>query len=604
VGADGIPLRQLAWPLKVAPMRTSLLALALLAWPLAGLRAQPPAPQPPAITAEDERLYEVHRDVTVRTPDGATICALVIRPRTAARVPTILEFTIYADARSMASEARQAAAHGYAGVVGMTRGKGCSPDAPVPYEHDGADADTLIDWIAVQPWSDGKVGMYGGSYSAFTAWAAAKHKPKALKAIMVGAPEGPTIDTPGENGVVWNFIYPWPFYTTDNKALDDATYGNSARWTRLSHDWYVSGRAYRDLDKVDGTPNPFWDRWISHETFDAYWRAMTPSGADFAQIDIPVLQTAGYFLGGPAASTRYFQQHYRYNPKAEDYLLVGPWDHFQAQRGARAGQDTVVGYKMDPAAVMDLVALRFQWFDYAMKGGARPAILKDRVNYQVTGANVWKHAPSLEAMATGKLRLYLSAERKGATWGLSRTPGAPEGFVPLTIDLADRRDVDRPSIGGVLDKQIDTANGLVFVSDPLPAATEVSGLPSGEIDLVANKRDLDFEIDLYELMPSGDYFALAPYWSRASLVGDPTRRHLLEPGRHTRLAFRGIRLMSRKLAAGSRIVAVVSVIKDPGREINYGTGKPVIDETIADAGPPLQVKWFDDSFLDLPLGRP
>ena len=60
-------------------MRTSFLALALLALPSAALHAQPTGPQSPAITAEDERLYAVQRDVKVRTPDGATICALVIR---------------------------------------------------------------------------------------------------------------------------------------------------------------------------------------------------------------------------------------------------------------------------------------------------------------------------------------------------------------------------------------------------------------------------------------------------------------------------------------------------------------------------------------------
>jgi hypothetical protein len=206
-------------------------------------------------------------------------------------------------------------------------------------------------------------------------------------------------------------------------------------------------------------------------------------------------------------------------------------------------------------------------------------------------------------MAEGRLRLYLSTERTGATWRLSRRPGAPGGFIPLVVDMADRRDVDRPSVGGILDKQIDTANGLVFASNPSSAATEVSGLTSGSLDFVTNKRDLDFEIDLYELMPSGDYFMLAPYWTRASQAADPTRRQLLSPGKHRRLTFEGMRLMSRKLAAGSRIVAVVSVIKDPGREINYGSGKPVIDESIADAGAPLQVKWFNDSYIDLPIGR-
>src|SRR5437660_7756170 len=110
--------------------------------------------------------------------------------------------------------------------LGHTRGKACSPDKTVPYVYDGADAAALIDWIAAQPWSDGRVGMYGGSYSGFTAWAAAKHMPKALKAIMVGAPVAPGVDVPMEGNVFWNFVYPWPFYTTNTRWLDNATYND------------------------------------------------------------------------------------------------------------------------------------------------------------------------------------------------------------------------------------------------------------------------------------------------------------------------------------------------------------------------------------------
>jgi len=82
---------------------------------------------------------------------------------------------------------------GYAGVEGFTRGKACSPDKPIPYEHDGADAAAVIDWISRQPWSDGRVGMYGGSYEGFTQWAAAKHRPKALKAMMPSVTAAPGI---------------------------------------------------------------------------------------------------------------------------------------------------------------------------------------------------------------------------------------------------------------------------------------------------------------------------------------------------------------------------------------------------------------------------
>jgi hypothetical protein len=42
-------------------------------------------------------------------------------------------------------------------------------------------------------------------------------------------------------------------------------------------------------------------------------------------------------------------------------------------------------------------------------------------------------------------------------------------------------------------------------------------------------------------------------------------------------------------------------VKTP--EINYGTGKDVSGETVADAKEPLQIKWFDDSYIDLPVGK-
>jgi hypothetical protein len=283
---------------------------------------------------DDAGRYIIRKDIPVQMRDGATVCTIVVRPRAASiRLPTLLEFTIYADVKVNLAEARRAASHGYAGVVGLTRGKGCSPDKPVPYVHDGSDAAALIDWTGAQTWSDSRVGMYGGSYSGFTPWAAAKHGPKALKAVIVGAPNGPGADSPMEGDVFWNFLYPWPFYTTDNKSLDNATYNDSARWNRLNHDWYVSGRAYRDLDKIDGTPNPVFDEWISHPTYDAYWQRMIPYKQEFAAIDIPVLTTAGYYYGGPGAAVYYVSQHYTYNAKAEHYLLIGPYDHFQAQRG-------------------------------------------------------------------------------------------------------------------------------------------------------------------------------------------------------------------------------------------------------------------------------
>jgi putative CocE/NonD family hydrolase len=560
------------------------------------------------IAEDDARRYRVQKDVTVALPDGASICALIVRPLGQHKLPALLQFTIYNDPGALFREARRAAANDYAGVMGLTRGKGCSPGEIIPYEHDGADAAALVDWIAAQPWSDGKVGMYGGSYSGFTPWATAKQHPKALKSIMVGAPAGPGIDVPSEGNIVWNFIYPWPFYTTTNKTLNNETYYDSARWSKLNHDWYVSGRPYRDLDKIDGTPNPIFDRWISHPAYDAYWQGMIPYKEEFSRISIPVLQTAGYYYGGPGAAVYYLSQHVQYRPDAEHYLIIGPYDHFMGQRGTATAEgdvDTISGYKLDPAAKIDLTEVRYRWFDYTLKDGTKPAILADKVNYEVTGANVWKHAPSLNAMATESARYFLSADAAGFPDHAYRmSAAATAAAIPLSVDFSDRRDVDAQTLGGeVQDKALDSSNGLVFISEPLGTPTEMSGLFSGHLELIANKSDFDFQISLYELSPEGDYIQLAPYWSRASYVQDLAHRNLLIAGTRQSLDFRSVRLMSRQLKTGSRLVAVLSIVKEPGREINYGTGKDVIDESISDAKTPLQITWFAGSYLDLPVHR-
>jgi putative CocE/NonD family hydrolase len=561
-------------------------------------------------TLLDSSAYIVQRNITIATPDGARLCAMVVRPRVAPpRLPTVFRFTIYADSATDLREARLTVSHQYVSVTGYVRGKMCSPDTPWPYVHDGDDAATIIEWIARQPWSDGRVAMYSGSYEGFTQWAAAKRMPKALKTIMTGAAAAPGIDVPMEGNVVWNFIYSWPFYTTDNRTLDTATYNDQARWTRLSHTWYTTGRAYRDMPAVDGTPNPVWEEWIAHPSYDAYWQHMIPFQREFARIGIPVLQTAGYFYGGPGAALYYFTEHYKYRPNAEHYLVIGPYDHFQAQRGVvnrRRGDTTKVisGYTTDSAAWIDIVNdLRFQWFDYVLKHGPKPALLAGKLNYEVMGANEWKHEPSVAGMSDGRRRFYLSSSRAGNAYRLSEArPTAHDSAVSLTVNLADRSDVDANTPGGaVLDTAVDVSNGLEFVSDPLAKSVELSGLFSGVLELITNKKDFDFAVSLFELKPDGKYLLIPPFQTRASYANDRTHRHLLTPGKRERLSFQSIRLASVQLEGGSRLVVVLQVIKNQGQEINYGTGKRVADETIADAGAPLTIQWLPGSFIEIPV---
>src|SRR6185437_4920484 len=248
--------------------------------------------------------------------------------------------------------------------------------------------------------------------------------------------------------------------------------------------------------------------------------------------------------------------------------------------------------------------LRYQWFDWVMKRGPRPALLTDKLNYEVVGANRWKHAPSVAAMANGTLRLYLSAATDGAWHRLVPDLPARDSALALTVDLADRSDSNRmvPG-GGVADTAIDPFNALVFASDPLSEPTEIGGLPSGHLELVANKRDFDFGISIYELRRDGTYRSLPPYQSRASYVADIARRRLLTPGARTVLDWKNVRLVSQLCQAGSRIVMVVGPIRNPGQQINYGTGGDVNAETIADAGEPLTIRWSTRSYLELPVWR-
>lgn len=547
-----------------------------------------------ALQQDDARRYAIDRDVLVRTHDGARISTLVVRPAHAPPLPALLGFTIYANDDWAWMDAKTMAAHGYAGVVAYARGKGRSPDAIAPFEHDGADAAATVDWIAAQPWNDGRVGMYGGSYNGFAQWAALRHRPAALKAIATSATAAPGIDIPMEGGVFLNFMYPWPFYAASNRSLDDARYGDHERWARLNRTWYASGRAYRELPAIDGEPNPVFAKWLQHPDYDAYWQAMIPQGDAFAGIDIPVLATTGYFDGGQAGVLHYFREHLRHRPDADHTLLIGPYEHFSMQTGV---PPQVQGYAVDPSARIDLQALRLAWFDHVFKGAPKPGLLADRVNWQVMGADTWRHAPSLEAMATRTQRLCLVPGPAATANRLSPQPQA-DATTTQRVDFRDRSDAGWTAPETVVNASLDPRAGLVFASEVLAQDLELAGPFAGVLDFSVNTRDVDIAIGVYALDAQGEYLELAWWLQRASYNADRRQRQLLQPGVPQRLEVKDTRLLGRRLAAGSRLVVTLGVVKQPDRQLNLGSGKDASDEVVADAGAPLQIHWRGSSCLE------
>jgi putative CocE/NonD family hydrolase len=560
------------------------------------------APLTDALTAEDQaNRYVIDDDVFIKTPDGVTINAMIVRPKIFQQLPAALQFTIY-PYPWMLSTAIEAAAHGYVGVVGFTRGKRHSPDTVVPFEHDADDVRAVIEWISHQSWSDGRVGMYGGSYNAFTQWAAVKHRPAALKTIVPYCPEDPGFGMPMTNNVFLTSNYAWPFYAAHGKDLDDNIYWDTKRWNDLASNWYRSGRPYREIDQIDGPANPWLQRWLNHPAYDAYWQGMTANGSDYRKLDIPVLAIDGYFDDGQNNAVRRLQEHYKYRDDAEHYLVIGPYDHV----GVRAANKSPMlrGYAIDPAAQFDTVELTFQWFDYVFKNEPKPAILQDRINYQVMGANVWKHAPSIGKMSDATLALYLTNTPVDNFYRLTSKPTATADAIQMTVDFKDRSVISANTYPSeIVTHDLQLSHGLAFVSEPFDAPISVNGLFSATLRTIVNKKDLDIAMALYEVMPNGEYFHLSGTIQRASYASDMTHRRLLRPGKVEAIALNNTLLVSRQLSKGSRLLVVLDINRGPFAQVNYGTGKDVSDESIADATEVLQVKWLPGSYVNVPISH-
>lgn len=548
----------------------------------------------PLIRGDAERRFRVEEDLLVPTADGHEIAVLLVRPRTTVGqgLTTLMSFTIYNRDDWSFADAVQMASRGYAGAVAYSRGKGRSTGDPLPYVHDGADAAAVIDWLAARDWSDGRVGMFSGSYNAFTQWAALKHRPRALRAIATNASNAPGIDTPMQGGVFQNFFYPWPLYTASGTALDETTYSDTDRWQGLYREWFLSGRPYRDLPRIDGRANPIFSSWLDHPDYDGFWQAMIPQGAEFAGIDIPVYVQTGYFDGGMVGALHYFREHVRHRPDADHRMIIGPYHHTAQQSGVLPSLN---GYELDRSALIDLTEVRMQWFDHVFRGAPLPEILSDRVNFQVMGADVWRHVPTLEAMADERLRLFLGAADAGGNHDLSLTPPAADTGIDLQLDMADRSGLDDE----VPSDQLDTTGALQFETAPFPDGLEVAGSFLGRFEILTNKRDLDLEVVLFEHRADGGYFRLASYLGRASYMADPRVRRLLAPGERQTLAFESQTVTGIQLAPGSRIVALVGVPYRPDVQINYGTGGDVSRESIADAGEPLTIRFLPGSHIDI-----
>ena len=544
------------------------------------------------------------QDVLVHTRDGAKISVLIVRNKEISEPQTVLlQSTIYVrDTGRDLVTLKEAVDKGYIGVIAYTRGKRLSPDEISIYENDAKDTYDVIDWISKQSWSDGRVGMYGGSYNGFTQWAATKTLHPALKTIVPYVANRPGMGTPMENNVFINPNYEWAFYVGNNKYLDTVAGNDRQRFRNMQFSWWETGVAYKKMDSIDGTPNAWFQKWIEHPSFDTYWQDMAPYKEEFAQIDIPVLSIDGYYNDSQNSGLYYLREHYKYNPNAEHYLIIGPYSHFGAQRN---GDEVINGYHVDADALIDTKEITYQWFDYIFKNADKPKVLKDKINYQVMDANEWGSASSLETMSNDHLTLYLTDIPSDGVYSLQPEKPAIVNYLSQEVDFSDRESDNNvyyyPS--PIILDELNPIDGFSYISAPLTASVQVNGSFIGELKASINKKDFDYGITLYEAREDGTFFHLSYIVGRASYAHDITTRKLLTPNEIETIPFSNTHLVSKKIKKGSRLLIYVNVNKNSFSELNYGTGKEVRDETILDAKEPLIVKWYTDSYVKIPIWK-
>ena len=551
------------------------------------------------IAAEDEQNWIISDDNLLPTPDGATLSLLIVRPDTDSPLPVALNFTIYAnqEREKDINQARFAARKGYIGVIAYARGKHLSNSTPRPYETESSDVNVVIDWLGRQPWSDGRVAMYGGSYDGFSQWAAAKNLHPAVKTMVPYVAAIPGYGLPMENGIFLNANYGWPFHVTNNHYKDDSIYQNRERWSQVNTRWFESGRPYRHIDRFDHRANYWLHTWLDHPDYDQYWQSMVPVKQEFAKIDIPILSITGYFDDGQVSALRYLQQHELYHAKPNHYLVIGPYDHWSAQRQPN---DTLRDIRLDPVAKINVPDLTFKWFDYVLKNGAKPRLLNDKINYQVMGSNRWHSASSLHQLNHDSHQYFLNGQSR-----LSLDNPLPTGFTPLQVDLTDRQKQNHYYPWPIVNKLLNSTNGLVFESPPLMEAMIYAGQFSAQLNVRLDRKDVDLNLVLYERTTDNRFIHLSYYLGRASYAADISQRQLLTPGIKTPLPVSGTRMNGKLLEKGSKLVLVVSVNKNDFAQVNFGSGKDVSDESIYDAfsthSGPLKIDIFHDSFINIPL---
>jgi uncharacterized protein len=543
-----------------------------------------------------EHRVVVEAGVRVKMRDGIALVADVYRPQAEGRFPVLLQRTPYN--RADPATGALLASHGYVVVLQDTRGRYASEGAFYPFRDEGRDGYDTVEWAAALPYSDGKVGMFGGSYVGATQMLAAANRPPHLLAIF-------PVVTGSEYYEGWTYqsgaLMQWFASTWASILAEDTVRRNAASRSKW-RDWVepLPVESFRLLDPPPAADlGSYYRDWVQHERDDEYWRPVRVKD-HFKEMQVKGLHAGGWhdlFLKGSIENYIGLRDQAA-TPEARSgqRLLLGPWCHGPTSAEGKIG-DVIFGKD----AVLDEDAAALEWFDYALKGNSNAYATGAPVRLFVMGENRWRDEQEFPLRRTAYTKYFLRSpqaanSRRLPEGGPTTRAGdgmlaleAPRREPPASFDYDPANPVR--TIGGRLCCGEGTQPGpydqrpsesredvLVFSTPPLARDVEVTGYVHLELFASTSAVDTDFTALLADVDPSGYARFLTDGIVRGRYRESTAQASLLNPGQVYKLDL-DLWATSNLFKAGHRIRLYVSSSNFPRFSRNLNTGESTFGST-------------------------
>jgi len=545
------------------------------------------------ISSAQQTEVEIRYHSRIPMRDGITLSATIVKPKTIQQpLPTLFMLTPYIADRNIAS-ALFFAKHDYVVVTVDTRGRGNSEGICTPFDTvDGKDGYDVCKWITEQSWSNGKIGMYGGSYVGMTQWQTLKENPPGLKTIVPAASVCPGIDFPKRNNIFFSYLGPYFVFISGHTA-NTYSFSNIEYWSKV-YKRFFSGEIPFDRiieeSGISGTPVP---TWLQHPLYDDYWQKIIPGPEDYKRFNVPILTITGYYDDDQHGAMHYYKNHLKYaNPQTQKqhYLIIGPWDH----GGTRSPKTTIGDLVFSNESVVNLEQIHLEWFDWTLKNKEKPEFLKDNVAYYIMGDEKWAYSGTIDLNQGKTKKYYLSSQGDGksiTSSGLlsptlvNQKQADIFQYDPLNLSWInyDLEEGHLVNYSLYKNREVFKGEGLIYCSDPLETDMRVSGQIELSLYLEMDVKDADFEILLYELCENGDFIFLTTDYLRARYKNSLEKEIMINPGEITNYTFKTPYIFVRKIEKGSRIVLLIRNLNSPHYQKNFQSGKSISHETKSDA---------------------